>query len=351
VNASGYLHRALPPDLEVSMAKRSARPFFLCVGMMVFLDACSAGGSSSGPPARTQLFDPASSPATQLLRIRPSPPPRQRRPAGPGWLSAQAATGNDLIYVADDNEVVIFPKRGQDPRPIGKISDGVTSAYGLFIDPAKNLYVCNQSENNVTVYPPGAVAPSITYSEGLDRPLYVAADNERVFVGNANDASIAEFKKGHRELRRLLKIPGSEVDGLNFDAAGNLYAAYRGGVGNSGIELFPRGSGEGRKLGMQLNGPQGLVIDASGNILVVETQGTDRVDAFAPGQTKPFATQKVPYVPTQIQLGDGEQRLYISDLNSKIYFSTYPDFRRPAIKIDNSLGGVQGLAVSPPAPP
>jgi DNA-binding beta-propeller fold protein YncE len=321
-----------------------------CAGAVLVLAACSAGRVSLGPPERAVPPSEAGRGA-QTLRVASSPPPPPRAPARRGWLSPEAAAPNEVIYVANSSEVVVFPKRGRNPHPVGEISEGVTSAYGLFVDPEKNLYVCNQGENNVRVYPPGETTPSITYKHGLHRPLYAAADGTRVFVGNANGGTIAMYKKGDKRLRGTLATLGTEVDGLNFDAEGNLYAAYRNGGGDGGIEFFPGGAGPGTDLGIKLNAPQGLAIDPAGNVLVVETQGTDRVDVFRPHSTRPLQTLEIPSVPTQVQLGDRDQRVYVSDLNDTIYFSTYPELRQPGEKIDNSVNSVQGMAVSPPSEP
>lgn len=329
------------------------RQFVLYAGIAVLFAGCSAGGSSSGPSAQTPFSGGAQSQFRQSPNVGPSPPPQRPAPAGPGWLSPQAARGDQLIYVANDNEVVIFPKRGLDQQPIGEITKGVTYAYGLFVDSEKTLYVCNQYESSVTVYPAGATTPSITYRHGLSRPLYAAAGPDRLYVGNGNTGRIAVFKLGDTKLLHTMDTLGEEVDGLNFDGAGNLYAAYRrsNATNAGGIEMFPRGSRHGEDLGMKLTAPQGVAVDPSGNILVVETQGFNRVDVFAPGHTTPSITRKVPSTPTGIALGVLEQRLYTSTLSSTVYISGYPSLEGILLKTDDSLYGVQGLAVSPPAEP
>jgi DNA-binding beta-propeller fold protein YncE len=281
----------------------------------------------------------------------PSPPPVRRVPPGPGWLSPQAAAAKNLIYVADSDSVVIFPKGMRNAPPIGKITRGVTSAYGLYLDGDKNLYVANQAENNVEVYAPGSTSPTFTYSDHLKRPLFAIADSRRVFVGNADTGDIVIYERGKNKAERILKSLGVEVDGLNFGTAGYLYAAYRAPGGAGGIEKFPPGGmGQGVDLGIQLNAPQGLVIDPLENMLAVETQGTNRVDLFLRGQTKPCETVGIPRTPEQIALGDLYQVLYVSVLGTSVYTTTYEKFDAPLLWINNSLdGGEQGLAVSPPA--
>jgi hypothetical protein len=284
------------------------------------------------------------------LLIAPSPTPIRHAPPGPGWLAPQAASGKNLIYVANSNEVVIFPKDVKNAPPIGKITDGVSSAYGLYVDQARNLYVCNQGENTVKVYDPGTTTPHFTYSDNLHRPLYAIADSRRVFVGNADSGTIVIYEIGKDKAERVLHTLGAEVDGMSFGTAGYLYAAYRARGGAGGIEKFPPGGiGSGVDLGISLNAPQGVVVDPFESILAVETQGTDRVDRFLRNKTTPVETQSIPHVPTEIALGYLYEDLYVSDLDSSVYKTGYPKFTEPELWIDNSLDNiVQGLAVTPP---
>jgi DNA-binding beta-propeller fold protein YncE len=258
------------------------------------------------------------------------------------------------MYVANGDEVVVFPDRGGNPAPIGTITDGITKAYGLFVDQALNLYVCNAGNNTVTVYPPGQTSPSFTYDAGLNVPLYAVADSHRLFVSNRDGGAVTEFTLGNDTPQYMLGTPGVEADGINLDAGGNLYVAYRkGGRWRAGgIEYFAQGDGPGKDLGIRLTAPQGLVIDPSGNILVVETQSAMGIDAFAPGQTRRYASIRHVWAePTQIQLDAKGRSLYVSVLSSKVYRIPYPRFR-PAVRyLDQGvLNAVQGMAVSPPAP-
>jgi hypothetical protein len=255
------------------------------------------------------------------------------------------------VYVADGDQVVLFPRRAVYPQPVGIISDGVSEAYGVFVDAKSNLYVCNQS-GSVTVYPPGQTSPSFTYSSGLSRPLYAAADSQRLFVGNANGGTIVEYSLGNAQPNYMLQTPGVETDGLALDDNGNLYAAYRTGNGDTdgGIVVFEQGTGTGQDLGITLDAPQGLAIDGAGNLIVAQTQEASNVVAFQPGQTQPFAqTAHIDGAPTGIALNRGEGRLFFSDLAAEVERVRSPSLTNlEQFTVDYTLTAVQGMALSPP---
>ncbi|MBV8530909.1 MAG: hypothetical protein JO104_06295 [Candidatus Eremiobacteraeota bacterium] len=286
--------------------------------------------------------------------IFPSPPPLLRAlPKSRGWISPAAKRGH-LVYVADGNQVLIYPEAGNNPPPVGSISDGVTSAYGLYVDRRGNLYVVNEYGPNVSVYAPGSTTPSMTYYEGLSRPLYPIVDHDgNLFVSNANYGTVVEYLRGGSTPHEVLQTAGSEADGMDFDSAGNLYVAYRNGD-NGGIEEFPRGSTQGHVLGMALNQPQGVIVANDGTILAVETGNSRRVDVFPPGLMTPSFELAIPYTPTQIAITQPEQYLRVSTLSQQgyVYGIRYPivgtngEPHPLRERIETGSGGVQGLALS-----
>ena len=310
----------------------------------VALGACSAADAPSAlAGASLKLPAPLASPA-----LLPNRGPRQR-----GWIS-RAATYKRLVYVADGNDVLIYPQGPHNPKPIGKITDGIAYAYGLCVDRYGNLYVANDTTNTVTVYPPGSTQLSATYSQDLDRPLYPVVDsNQNLWVSNANNGTVVEYKHGSTSAYQVIQTPGVEADGLDFDVQGNLYVAYRGRDGIGSIEEFAPGSSQGTILGMSLNQPQSVVTTNEGTILTVETGGTDRIDVFPPGTQQPTLEIGVQYVPTQLAITSRQHTLFISSLyNHSIYASPYPLLNpngSPNVlheKINVGNGIIQGMALS-----
>jgi hypothetical protein len=272
---------------------------------------------------------------TLLERAGSGPPPR-------GWL-CKKCPAKSFIYVAAGSEIAIYSGSGADAHAIGAITDHVGYAYGLFVDGKQDLYVANQG-GWISAYHPRHLKPWIVIS-GSIAPLYVATDRTgRVYVANRG-GTVSEFPAGQTLPDRTLKTPGSEADGINFDAADNLYVAYRGRSGNGSIEEFPSNSTSGHVLGMHLLGPQGLQLDRSGNIIVVES-GNGTIDMFRPGSKRPFqVVQAGPWV-TQIALTRAEHNIFYSNYrDSTVYVSRYPQGQFQ-LKISTGLMSVQGMALS-----
>ncbi len=318
----------------------------LCASALaVAVGACSNAGAPTGLTA-----EPANAPA-------PLASPAVRTHRGPkerGWLLRSATSGR-LVYVASGAEILIFPQGPHNPAPVGEITDGIESAYGLCIDRYGNLYVANQYSSTVSVYPLGATEPSETYSQDLDRPLYPAVDsNQNLWVTNANNGTVVEYKHGTTTVKQVIQTPGVEADGLDFDVQGNLYVAYRGSNRSGSIEEFNLHTGQGTVLGMSLNQPQAVVVTNAGTILAVETGGTDRIDVFPPGYRTPTLEVGLSKVPTQLAITSHEGLLFVSSFSKgRVYSSPYPllnpngspNVLHEQIKVGD-YGIVQGMALS-----
>lgn len=306
------------------------------------LTACGAGGTA------------APSAGVQGSAAQSPPPAIYRGPKRRGWMSAAAKSGQ-VIYVAANSSVQIFPERGGNSKPLGEITDGIDGAYGLCVDGNGNLYVANQDNNTVTKYARGSTSATTVYSQGLARPLYPIVDaQDDLFVGNANNGTVVEYLAGSTDSHAVLQTPGYEADGMDFDGQGNLYVAYRTTYSQGSIEKFAPGSTQGQVIGMALNSPQGVQISSAGTILTVETAGTNRIDVFPPGYTSPVLELPVQQVPTELALRNNEHKLFVSTLYSgTIYVSPYPLLNpngSPNVlheKLDVTQSGpVQGMALS-----
>jgi sugar lactone lactonase YvrE len=343
----------------------------LRVGALIAVGILAGCGASQQPQDETAPNGTQGSvrPAT----VRPMPqgtsiPVHRRGPKRSGWLSPAAKVpGRRLLYVSQEyaSDVVIYPEKGDRRKPIGMITAGVNDPWGLYIDNHGTLYVANQgnyysSTSTVTAYSAGSTSPSLTFSQDLSRPLYPIVDSSGdVFVSNAGGyttsepsyaqgGTVVEYRSGSTSAYQVLQTPGIEADGMDFDQQGNLYVAYRTSDGTGSVEEFAAGSTQGKVLGMSLNQPQGLLIDNVGNIVVVETGDTNRIDVFPPGQQTPSVEVPIANTPNQLAIRQTEPRLFIAAEGGTVYGIKYPFLRthpRPYVKEKlNSV--IQGVALS-----
>jgi hypothetical protein len=314
---------------------------FLAIGVGVLASTACA------PTVSTSTGLSGAQPALLGSNAIPKPAPTILRqpdlgPKPHGWLEAGSHPGS-LIYVAARNQIVIFPENGYETKQIGAITEGVNNAYGLYVDGSRNLYVANSG--SITAYHPGALSPYVTYKDPAGAMYVVKNQSGWLYAANG-DGTVSEYLPGHTSPSRTLQTPGTEADGINVDDAGNVYVAYRDQSGMGSIKKFQANSNNGRILGMQLTQPQGLQLDHSGNILVVETGDKQVVDIFPPGSTMPSKVVHADNGVTQVVLREANEHMYVSNyLHDRVYISPYPpgEFQ---LKLRARVVRVQGMALS-----
>jgi hypothetical protein len=281
------------------MTSPNARVSVCAVVTAFTLAAC--GGSSQPPPLLPSQSVATQSAVTRSAAVQAAAAaipsalgtPVPALPPGPrpeGWMSPDASSDGPLVYLSDQSSSIVYVFQESTGEQVGEITKSVAAPYGLFVDRKGTLYVVNSDNSTVTAYPRGAKDPTTTWSQDLSRPLYAVVDaSGDLFVGNANGGTIVEFAAGSTTASEVIQTPGIEVDGMDLDKDGNLYAAYRSSNGATGggiVEVAP-GSTTGTTLGMKLDQPQGLFVDSSGRISVVETGSKQRIARFLVGKTAP----------------------------------------------------------------
>jgi hypothetical protein len=322
------------------------------LGLAIAAALFSVASAATMPPITGPRWSGV--PVRQPLAARTAAPPAQRIVGERGWITPRAARER-LFYVAAGAHVLIYPGRAKNPKPVGKITKAVTSAYSAYVDRHGMLYVTNWagSPASVEIYPPGSIEPILDLYDNLSRPLYTTTDRRgNVFVGDANTGQVTEYLAGLATPRHILQTPGIEADGLAFSRSGDLYVAYRGYSSSSsefaGIVVFRGGHGRPHDLGIRLNGPQGLAIDPAGDILVAETNGVNRVDMFPPGATAPSETWPMSCIPTGLAFDRVASALFVScAAPAQVWRLRYPGGTRTEERVNVKGGYAQGMAVSP----
>ncbi|MBV8067919.1 MAG: hypothetical protein JO113_08070 [Candidatus Eremiobacteraeota bacterium] len=108
------------------------------------------------------------------------------------------------MFVADSRSgVLIYNPKNANSSPIGSIATGVSVPAGLAVDNKNNLYVTNDGNNTVTVYPKGSSSPSLTISTGVDGPYGVTVDSKgNVFVSNLDNNTVTAYAAGQTSRTR-----------------------------------------------------------------------------------------------------------------------------------------------------
>jgi DNA-binding beta-propeller fold protein YncE len=345
------------------------------LGAVVLLSACQAHGFAPQPNAGLQSNAAQAQMAFQQPRGLVA---GQRIPPCDGAATTPVVEGTPLplytartrtvgrfsprggtayLYIADENnyQIDIFPAKGRNQPQVGTITDGIYSPYGIWFDRGTNsLYVANQTNNTVTVYPYGSIHPTRTYSQDLNRPLYPMVDRHgELYVSNANTGTVVEYFAGSTKVHHVLQTPGVEADGLAFDKQQNLYVAYRTCPSGAGsIEKFAPGSTHGDVIGMTLSDPQGLVVDSRGNVVVDETGTANnrltRIDVFPPGSKTAKLVLPMPQgnLPIELVMDCDENSLYVSGLYDVIFGAKYPLRGQNLFVKDQVSAVVQGVTMT-----
>lgn len=141
---------------------------------------------------------------------------------------------------------------------VGYAADQLYRPNGVYVDAAGNVYVVDQMNNRIQKWAPGATngITVVGSSATLNDPAGIFIDvNGAIYVADMGNHRVQMFPPGSN-----VNTPGITVAGGN----GQGYAAN------------------------QLNGPRAVLVDASGNLYVADTDNY-RVQKFSPGSTSATA--------------------------------------------------------------
>lgn len=207
---------------------------------------------------------------------------------GGGWI-APDAHGREVLYVLVNvgkkgSYVALYPADAPNPRQIGKITAGIYNPGALWVDAAGNLYVGNDLtyESSVTVYAPGTIVPSRTYTKGIDLPFGgTTGVSGTVYVSVAGIrgrtlGGVAVFPPGAVKPATYLEQNLHVPHGVAVDRSGNVFVADIYGSTQTTVVEFAAGSTTGTVL--PLNDLQGgfledLKLDARDDVVVADAKG------------------------------------------------------------------------------
>jgi hypothetical protein len=267
---------------------------------------------------------------------------------------AANVSGKNVIYVSalSANTVYVYTKKlgmNANPAPIGTITDGVSGPSGSFVDKHGNLFVANDGNFTVTMYPPGSTTWKLRYT-GFEYPLNVAVDSKGlVYIVDFTGEKVVEFPKGstHSKLTIPMSYP---PHGVALDSTGNVYVSYNTGAHGGGpgtVNEYAPGSKTGKNLNLPIGWAAGDAIDGSGNLLVAD-QSNAAVYVFAPGKNTPSQTiSQGLQDPVNLAFDASFKHLYVADDEvDGVLVYDYPSGKY-VTTLNNGATSIDGVAVSP----
>jgi sugar lactone lactonase YvrE len=258
-------------------------------------------------------------------------------------LPANVAYASDYV-----NDLVLIYNQAGKHEPVGQISEGLDYPEGIAVDSAGTLYVANGSNSTVTVYPRGK-AKAVRTLSGAAAPESIAVGTDgTVYVGTICSAcpeKVTVYAPGATKPSYAIQDAKIyQTSGLALDGANNLYVGYTDATGYIGrISEYPPGSrGPGTQLPLSFRWAHGIVFDAKGNLVVVDSKA-QAVDIFKPTKKSPHwlpsGEFSVPGNPWYCGFNRAGNQLYISQNRNDNKVDVYS---YPAGKLLGTLVGIPG---------
>jgi len=231
------------------------------------------------------------------MRVLPGPsvsgpivaPLVPREPNAPrGWPAKKKKA--EILFVSDSSSgILMYDPTTPNASPEGSITTGVDVPSGVAVDKHGALYVANEGNNSVTVYPAGSSSPSLTISSGISGPYGVAVDSSGdVFVSNLNTNDITAYKSGATSLYETINFGAyGQAVGLGVDAKDNIFVACDS---SNGVFEIAAGGTSVTNAGLTgLNGPIGVSLGKK-DVIYVSNFAAQNVNIYSYGSTSPSKT-------------------------------------------------------------
>jgi hypothetical protein len=217
------------------MLKTLSHRALVAASALAFASACSSNSTAVSLGQATRILP---GPAVTGSIVVPAVPRQSHLPHV--W---PAGKHRPILFVANlpDNEVVMYDPKTPNPSPEGSISDGMNYPVGVAVDKKGSLYVANEGNSTITIYPAGQSSPSLTISTGLDSNYDVTVDsNGDVFAGNLGDDTVVGYKAGATSPFETIDFSNlGQPVGVAADSKNNIWVACDS---TNAIYIIPAGS-------------------------------------------------------------------------------------------------------------
>lgn len=244
-----------------------------------------------------------------------------------------------FIYVSDSvsNVVNVFTKSS----PYGKvraITDDVDTPRGLALDANGNLFVTDQ--NKVEEYHRGGSAPIFAYSKDLSDLSAAAVDSAgNVYVCDNGDDEVAVFPRRKNNPSRFISLPGTPL-AVAIDSHDNLYVDWTETSYGTRIYEYASGSKNPKDLHLNVGGKvsEGIAVDSYGNI-ALSTQDPGQLALYPSGSQNATVTVSYPYSVYNVALDRQQNKLYLAGGYNTAETVQIFDYNAKSLRI-KSIGSV-----------
>jgi sugar lactone lactonase YvrE len=212
--------------------------------------------------------------------------------------------GGNLLAAVSDGGGTIYKFAGDTSTTV--FATGVGLPFSLATDPRGNLFVFDMNTGSIFKFTPDG--SKSTFKEGkkpagqmFASTLILACDRSgNLFVADEESQTISKFAPDGTRTTFAKKVPAND---LATDAAENLFAATFSS--NTILEFAP--DGRRKAIKTKVTAPEGLAVDAAGNLFVWDGP-QQKIDKVTPdGNTSTFAENKPPPAPTETPKSDEER--------------------------------------------
>ncbi len=263
--------------------------------------------------------------------------------AGAIWTTVTSAAAGPKIFVAGEaNTVSTFASNGAPSVPT--ITAGLNQPSGIAVDAAGKIYVTNYAGNSLTTYAANGVQISPTIV-GLDQPYGVAVDaSGKIYVANSGNGTVTTYTANGTQTTPT--IAGLTLPtGVAVDATGKIYVPTY--PTNTVHTYNADGSAAAPTISVGLNEPVAVAVNPAGTTIFI---------ADFVGSLTPYTSGGSPTSPTITGLNgpdgvalDAAGNIYISNFNGgSVSAGTVQVFPPAATSVPLTIGGLSspsGVAV------
>jgi len=277
-------------------------------------------------------------------------PAQQRTHAARSWISPEAKSAKELLYVGDptgspsySGVIDILSLHGLKYKLVGQLQDD-NAPEGMTTDEAGNLYVADMgvategpAAGDIKIYPKGATQYSREIVSASWIPFDIAVRNNTLYVADIaplvyfSPGAVTVYPPSASQPSRVLKFPNFQVYGISMHRQTNtIYVSYGSSSSGDGeINEFVHARGKPRNLGVSFANPWGVLEDGSNNLLACSGNGA--IDVYS---------ETTGALVKQIAVSNGALFLAFDQRRSKLFVTNFQEvevYSYPAGKLIGSI--------------